>query len=30
MGSGGFNVDHILIGPGGVFAIETKTRTKPE
>jgi hypothetical protein len=25
----GFNVDHVLIGPGGVFAIETKTRTKP-
>lgn len=25
----GFNVDHALIGPGGVFAIETKTRTKP-
>ena len=25
----GFNVDHVAIGPGGVFAIETKTRTKP-
>jgi hypothetical protein len=24
-----FNVDHVLIGPGGVFAIETKTRSKP-
>lgn len=24
-----FNVDHALIGPGGIFAIETKTRTKP-
>ena len=24
-----FNVDHILIGPGGVFAIETKTISKP-
>ena len=26
----GFNVDHVLIGPGGVFVIETKTRSKPE
>lgn len=26
----GFNVDHILIGPAGVFTIETKTRSKPE
>lgn len=24
-----FNVDHVAIGPGGVFAIETKTRSKP-
>ncbi len=24
-----FNVDHILVGPAGVFAVETKTRTKP-
>ena len=23
-----YNIDHVLIGPGGVFAIETKTRTK--
>jgi hypothetical protein len=23
-----FNVDHALVGPGGVFAIETKTRSK--
>jgi len=23
-----FNIDHVLIGPGGVFAIETKTRSK--
>jgi hypothetical protein len=23
-----FNIDHILIGPGGVFAVETKTRSK--
>jgi hypothetical protein len=26
----GFNIDHVLIGPAGVFTIETKTRTKPE
>ena len=26
----GFNVDHVLVGPTGVFAIETKFRTKPE
>lgn len=25
----GFNVDHVLIGPQGLFAIETKTITKP-
>jgi nuclease-like protein len=25
----GFNVDHIVIGPGGVFTVETKTRSKP-
>ena len=25
----GFNIDHALIGPGGVFAIETKTFSKP-
>jgi len=25
----GFNVDHVLVGPAGVFAIETKTRSKP-
>jgi len=25
----GYNVDHVLVGPGGVFAVETKTRTKP-
>lgn len=24
-----FNVDHVVIGPAGVFAVETKTRTKP-
>jgi hypothetical protein len=26
----GFNVDHALIGPAGVFAIETKTWSMPE
>lgn len=25
----GFNVDHVIIGPGGVFTIETKTWRKP-
>ncbi len=25
----GFNVDHVLIGPAGVFSIETKTWSKP-
>jgi hypothetical protein len=25
----GWNIDHALIGPGGVFAIETKARRKP-
>ena len=24
-----FNVDHVLIGPAGIFTIETKTRSKP-
>lgn len=24
-----FNIDHVAIGPGGVFAIEVKTRSKP-
>jgi hypothetical protein len=23
-----FNIDHVVIGPGGVFAIETRTRPK--
>jgi hypothetical protein len=27
--SDGFNVDHVLVGPGGVFTIETKTWSKP-
>lgn len=25
-----FDLDHVLIGPGGVFVIETKTYTKPK
>lgn len=25
----GFNIDHILIGPGGVYTVETKTWSKP-
>jgi hypothetical protein len=25
---GGFNVDHVLVGPAGIFAIETKTWSK--
>lgn len=25
----GFNIDHVVVGPGGVFAIETKSRRKP-
>lgn len=25
----GFNIDHVVVGPPGVFAIETKTRRKP-
>lgn len=25
----GFNVDHVLIGPGGIFTVETKTWSKP-
>lgn len=24
----GFNIDHVVVGPGGVFAVETKTRRK--
>ena len=24
-----FNIDHVVIGPAGVFAVETKTRSKP-
>lgn len=25
----GFNIDHVVVGPNGVFAIETKGRSKP-
>lgn len=25
----GFNIDHILVGPSGVYTVETKTRSKP-
>lgn len=25
----GFNIDHVIISPRGVFAVETKTRSKP-
>lgn len=25
-----FNIDHIVVGPGGVFAVETKGRAKPD
>jgi len=25
----GFNIDHVIIGPTGIFSIETKTRSKP-
>lgn len=26
----GFNIDHVVIGPAGVFAVETKGRAKPD
>lgn len=25
----GFNVDHVIIGPAGIFTVETKIRSKP-
>jgi hypothetical protein len=25
----GFNIDHVVVNPGGVFAVETKARSKP-
>jgi hypothetical protein len=28
MGAEKWNIDHVVVGPAGVFAIETKTRTK--
>jgi len=24
-----FNIDHVIVGPGGVYAVETKSRLKP-
>jgi len=27
---GKFNIDHVLVGPTGVYAVETKTRRKPK
>ncbi len=27
-GSEGWNIDHVVVGPGGVYVIETKARTK--
>ena len=29
IGSNGFNIDHVVVGPGGVFVLETKTRNLP-
>lgn len=29
VGDTAFNVDHVVVGPTGVFAVETKGRTKP-
>lgn len=26
----GYNVDHVIVGPAGVFAVETKARRKPK
>ncbi|MDE3041335.1 MAG: NERD domain-containing protein [Nitrospirota bacterium] len=25
----GFNIGHAIVGPAGIFTVETKTRTKP-
>jgi hypothetical protein len=25
-----FNIDHVLIGPGGIFVVETKAKSKPD
>jgi hypothetical protein len=27
-GDGAWNIDHVLIGPGGIFVLETKTRSR--
>ncbi len=27
--AGKFNIDHVIVGPSGVYAVETKARTKP-
>lgn len=27
-GAGNWNIDHVVVGPGGVFVLETKTRAK--
>ena len=29
LGGDGYNIDHLIIGPPGVFVIETKTHSKP-
>ena len=29
-GERSFNIDHVVVGPSGVFAVETKTRRKPK
>ncbi|MGH8293049.1 MAG: nuclease-related domain-containing protein [Gammaproteobacteria bacterium] len=29
VGGPGFNLDHVLIGPAGIFTVETKTLSKP-
>lgn len=26
----GWNIDHVIVGPGGIFTVETKTLSKPE
>ncbi len=28
--AGTFNIDHILVGASGVYAVETKARSKPD
>ena len=28
-GDGAWNIDHVVVAPSGVFAVETKTRSKP-